>query len=233
MPYMVAKNIAQNLYKIKSEIQTAALACGRNPDDIQLIAVSKTYSIEAIEEAAKTGQLAFGENRPQEMTEKHAILPHLQWHLIGQLQRNKVKYIAPFVALIHSIDSEELLTEVNRQAAKNERIINVLLQINISHESQKSGMEVAEAFTLLENIEKYPNICVCGLMGIAAFTEDENLIQMQFSTLAETLQSLKSTFSHKQIALKELSMGMSGDYEIAIQEGATMIRVGTAIFGAR
>lgn len=226
-------NIAENIQRVKKEIHDAALACGRKPADIQLIAVSKTYPIEDVAAAAKTGQLAFGENRPQEMTEKHAILPDLQWHLIGQLQRNKVKYIAPFVALIHSIDSEELLAEVNRQAAKHERTINVLLQINISQESQKSGMEGEEAFSLLENIKKYPNICVCGLMGIATFTEDEALIRAQFRTLAKTLENLKNTFSHKQIVLKELSMGMSGDYEIAIQEGATMIRVGTAIFGAR
>ncbi len=225
--------IPQNLQQVISEIHAAALACGRNPADIQLIAVSKTYPFEAIEEATKTGQLAFGENRPQEMCEKYQHFPQLQWHLIGQLQRNKVKSIAPFVHLIHSIDSVELLAEVNKQAAKNGRIINVLLQINISQEEQKSGMEAEEAFLLLENIEKYPQICVCGLMGIAAFTKDKTLIRKQFRALYDMLQAMKNAFSHPHILLKELSMGMSSDYEIAIQEGATMIRIGTAIFGKR
>lgn len=226
-------NIADNITKVKTEIHQAALKYGRNPNDIKLIAVSKTYPIESIVAAVEAGQIAFGENRPQEMVEKQIHFPHLQWHLIGQLQRNKVKYIASFVHLIHSIDSEELLTEVNRQAEKHQRIINVLLQINISHEIQKSGMEVAEAFTLLEHIAQYPHVCICGLMGIASFTDDETIIKAQFQALSQAMEQMNKTFSHSHIQLKELSMGMSGDYEMAIEVGATMIRIGTAIFGVR
>lgn len=232
--------IKENLVEIRANIAKVASENKRELDSVKLVAVSKTYPYNVIKTAMETGQLDFGENRPQEMQEKHEILQaenaalygKIQWHLIGQLQRNKVKYIAPFVHLIHSVDSEKLLQEIDRQANTHKRIIDCLLQINISDEEQKSGMEEVEAEIILNKISNFPNVRIKGLMGMASFTHNEELIRSQFQRLRlakERFENIKSP----QIDMKELSMGMSGDYEIAISEGATLIRIGTAIFGGR
>lgn len=225
-------SVAQHLSDILSRIQSATIEAGRPASSVRLVAVSKTKPISLIQEAVDAGQTIFGENRVQELREKQPALPNVHWHMIGSLQRNKVKYIAPYIHLIHSIDSERLLEEVNKQAAKYERIIDCLLQINISDESVKSGFEEGEAETLLEHIDAYPHIRIQGLMGMAAFIADETVIRQQFRRLRLAAEQFKS-IDHPRVEMKELSMGMSGDFEIAIQEGATLVRIGSAVFGRR
>lgn len=224
--------IEKNLNSIRQQIAEAAVEAGLEAADVALIAVSKTKPLELIKEAAEAGQLDFGENRVQELVEKNEQLPHLHWHMIGVLQRNKVKYIAPFIHLIHSVDSDRLLKEIDKRAAQNDRSIAVLLQLNISHEAQKSGMELEEARSILENIEDYPHIEIKGLMGMAEFTDDMEVVGKQFGRLKEASESLKSLESDR-VSLQELSMGMSGDFPVAIAKGSTMVRVGSAIFGSR
>jgi len=224
--------IADNLQEIRDKITSAARQAGREENSVQLIAVSKTKPMELIREAFQAGQVDFGENRVQELREKQPLLPEARWHMIGSLQRNKVKYIAPFIHLIHSVDSRRLLVEINKQAAKAGRIIDCLLQLNISNEDAKSGMEEAEVAEILKDIEQFPHIRIQGLMGMAAFVSDEKTIRNQFNRLrmaADVFAGLK----HTRIQMRELSMGMSGDFEIAIAEGATMVRVGSAVFGLR
>lgn len=221
--------IAQNLLDIQVRIAAAAQAAGRNPSEITLLAVSKTKPVAAIAEALAAGQLDFGENYPQELREKQPQLPQVRWHFIGHLQSNKVKYIAPFVHLIHSVDSDKLLAEIDKQAAKAGRTIDCLLQIHISGEATKSGMTEAEAENLLERATEFPHIRICGLMGMAALTDDEQLIRAQFRQLKHFFDALQK----KNSAISVLSMGMSSDMEIAISEGSTMVRVGSAIFGDR
>lgn len=225
-------SLQSRLNTIQERIQHLARTASREPETVQLIAVSKTKPIETIKEAFSLGQRHFGENKVQELREKYEHLPDANWHMIGTLQRNKVKYIASFIYLIHSVDTEKLLREINKQALKHDRVIDVLLQINISNEENKSGMEETEAREILENIDQYPQVRIRGLMGMAAFTDDKEVVRSQFNRLKEASEGLKS-IQHDRIIMKELSMGMSGDYEIAIEEGATMIRVGSAIFGAR
>ncbi len=224
--------ISENLTKALSEIQQVEQAHHRLRGSVKLIAVSKTKPLSSVKEAAAAGQVDFGENKVQELVEKHEAFPDLHWHMIGSLQRNKVKYIAPFIHLIHSVDSERLLREIDKQAAKVDRKISCLLQVNISDEAQKGGFTEAEAEAVLKNIDQFPFIQINGLMGMAEFTDDKGLIQSQFKRLriaSERFQALNGP----QIELKELSMGMSGDFEIAIAEGATMVRIGSAIFGHR
>ncbi|MEM6763341.1 MAG: YggS family pyridoxal phosphate-dependent enzyme [Bacteroidota bacterium] len=228
----MATEIVENLKRIGESILAQSRKSGRQEGEVKLIAVSKTKPIELIRKAYEAGQLDFGENKVQELREKHPLLPEARWHLIGSLQRNKVKYIAPFIHLIHSVDSSRLLAEINKQAAKHERMISCLLQLNISDEENKSGMEEEEAEKLLGSIGEYPHVKVLGLMGMAAFTADEALIQSQFQRLAQAREKFR-TFEGPQIQMEELSMGMSGDYHIAIEEGSTMVRVGSAIFGQR
>ncbi|MEM7369207.1 MAG: YggS family pyridoxal phosphate-dependent enzyme [Bacteroidota bacterium] len=225
-------SVAQHLSDILSRIQQSASQAGRSPSSVRLIAVSKTKPIELIQEALHAGHIDFGENRVQELREKHPILPQVHWHMIGSLQRNKVKYIAPFVHLIHSIDSERLLAEVNKQAAKHERIINCLLQLNISEEAVKSGFEEEEVEQLLRKIDEFPHIRIMGLMGMAAFVAEEEIIRQQFRRLRLASEQFQA-IEHPRIEMKELSMGMSGDFEIAIEEGATLVRIGSAVFGRR
>jgi pyridoxal phosphate enzyme (YggS family) len=198
------------------------------PDHVTLVAVSKTKPIEALNEAYKAGQLDFGENKVQDMCVKAEALPkNIRWHMIGHLQRNKVKYIAPFVDLIHSVDSLRLLREINKQAAKNNRIIDCLLQIHIADESTKFGLNYEEAILMIEN-EKLPNVSIKGLMGMASFTENRSQILDEFEKLHKFYLEHRSTERWNT-----LSMGMSGDYELAIDAGSNMIRVGSRIFGAR
>lgn len=206
------------------------------PPHVTLVAVSKTKPNEMIMEAYDAGQRVFGENRVQELVDKEAVLPKdIEWHMIGHLQRNKVKYIAPFVHLIHGVDSERLLKEINKQAKKQERIQNVLLQFHIAQESSKFGFDRKEALELLasDEFKNLENIRVCGVMGMATFTSDQRQVREEFHELKKIYDELKSDFFADDKHYKEISMGMSGDYEIAIEQGSTMIRVGSSIFGSR
>lgn len=203
---------------------------------VKLVAVSKTKPISAIQELYAAGQRIFGENRVQEMTEKYNQLPKdIEWHLIGHLQKNKVKYIAPYVSMIHSIDSFELLEIVDLQAKINHRIIPVLLQFHIATEETKFGLSLTEAVDLMQmNIkDTLSNIKICGVMGMASFTEDLDLIRSEFHTLKNIFDNLKEKYFSDDLSFTEISMGMSGDFKIAIEEGSTMVRVGSAIFGKR
>lgn len=208
----------------------------RLPAGCTLIAVSKTQPVEKIREAFEWGQRVFGENRAQEMAAKHGALPReIQWHMIGHLQSNKVKYIASFVHLIHSVDTPKLLEEINRQAAKAGRVIPCLLQIHIAEEESKFGFspEEVRAFIASGNLDDLKNIAVVGLMGMATYTNDKERVRREFRNLKDLFEQLKAGHLPTSVEMRELSMGMSGDYDIAIEEGSTMIRVGTAIFGER
>jgi PLP dependent protein len=224
--------IPENLNLVKAEIAAAALAAGRSADAVQLIAVSKTKPIGDVRLAMTTGQLDFGENKVQELVEKHAALPHARWHMIGALQRNKVRQIIPFIHLIHSVDSERLLAEIDRQAGLHNRQVDCLLQINISDEDQKGGLTEDEAEEILKHITNYPHVHIKGIMGMAEFTDDATVISAQFKRLAIG-RARFDAYAGPQVAMQELSMGMSGDFESAIREGSTMVRVGSSIFGGR
>ena len=206
------------------------------PPSCALIAVSKTQSPEKILEAYHWGQRAFGENRAQELASKFETLPKdIQWHMIGHLQTNKVKYIVPFVHLIHSIDSARLLEEVNRQGAKVRRVISCLLQVHIAEEESKFGFSPEEVSEYIRDTHwpGLPFVQVIGLMGMATFTDDTRQVRREFSVLKNLFDKLRGGELTPAVRMEQLSMGMSGDYTIAIEEGSTMIRVGTAIFGNR
>ena len=202
----------------------------------KLVTVSKTHPIERLQEAYQAGCRIFGENRVQELVPKYEALPKdIVWHLIGTLQNNKVKYIAPFVGLIHSIDNPKLLETVDKEAKKNNRVIDCLLQIYIAEEETKHGFSYEEAETFLTSpaLATLTNVRIVGLMGMATFTADKTQIRQEFRGLAHFAARMKETIQASNVALTELSMGMSGDYEIALEEGSTLIRVGSAIFGSR
>lgn len=202
---------------------------------VRLVAVTKTKPLEMLREAYAAGCSLFGENKAQEMAEKYALLPQdIEWHMIGHLQTNKVKYIAPFVDLIHSVDSLKVLQEINRQARKNERTIECLLQIHIAQEESKFGLSPQEMRELLESTEfkAMENIRITGLMGMATNTDSESHVRKEFRGLRTLFESLEEK-QHDKLVMRELSMGMSGDYRIAMEEGSTLVRVGSAIFGAR
>jgi PLP dependent protein len=206
------------------------------PASCTLIAVSKTQPVERLEEAYVAGQRVFGENKVQEIAPKYEALPKdIQWHMIGHLQSNKVKYIAPFVSLIHSVDSVKLLQEINRQAEKNSRVISCLLQVHIAKEETKFGFSESEITDLLDSDikETLKNVNVIGLMGMATFTDNKDHVRSEFKGLKSLFDKLRSRSLPDNFSMQELSMGMSGDYEVALEEGSTMIRVGTAIFGNR
>lgn len=197
---------------------------------VTLVAVSKTKPVADIEALYALGQRAFGENYVQELVDKQALLPaDIDWHFIGHLQTNKVKYIAPFVHLIHGVDSFKLLKEIDKQAAKHNRVINCLLQIHIASEETKFGMDENELKDAMAQLDSFPNVKVCGLMGMASFSDDESKVRGEFKILRDLLN--ESAISHQPSAI--LSMGMSGDYKIAIEEGSTMVRIGSLLFGAR
>lgn len=205
------------------------------PDNVTLVAVSKTKPITALQEAYDAGQRVFGENKIQEMADKHEQLPKdIDWHMIGHVQRNKVKYMASFVTLIHAVDNFKLLEEINKQAKKHNRVIKCLLQLKIAAEDSKFGMSRQELLVLLENdtVQTLNNIQIVGLMGMATFTEDEHQIEGEFNYLKTTFDELKP-FKTQNCALKTLSMGMSGDYKLAINCGSNMVRIGSSIFGTR
>lgn len=206
------------------------------PKNVTLVAVSKTKPNEAILEMYNEGQRIFGENRVQELTDKYEALPKdIQWHLIGHLQTNKVKYIAPFVTMIHSIDSLKLLKEVNKRAKQNDRIIDCLLQMHIADEDTKFGLDKQEVTELLESetYQNFENIRIVGVMGMATFTDDIQQVRQEFQNLKSIFDNLKSTYFNTQDSFKEISMGMSGDYELAMEEGSTMVRIGSLLFGKR
>ncbi len=218
-------SIKENLLKIKSSL----------PSNVTLIAVTKTHPVEKLQELYDAGHYQFGENKVQEMLDKHEVLPKdIQWHLIGHLQTNKVKFIAPFVTLIHSVDSLKLLQEINKHAEKNKRVIDCLLQVYIANEETKFGMDLTEIAQLLDSgaIEQLPYIRIKGLMGMASNTDNKTQIANEFSSLAVFYNARRSNVTAK-VNLEILSMGMSSDYELAIQNGSTMIRVGSLIFGER
>jgi pyridoxal phosphate enzyme (YggS family) len=209
---------------------------GELPKEVTLVAVSKTKPIADLQDAYDAGQRVFGENKVQEMCTKWEQLPkEINWHFIGHLQRNKVKYLAPFVDLIHGVESFRLLKEINKQAQKNNRVIDVLLQFFIANEETKFGLSFEEAEAILsdENFKELQNVRICGVMGMASFSNNQEQIREEFKTLKSTFDKLKSTFFDNEKSFNVISMGMSGDYKIAIEEGSTMIRVGSSIFGKR
>ena len=206
------------------------------PQSVTLVAVSKTKPVSDIQEAYDAGHRAFGENYPQEMRDKHEVLPQdIQWHFIGHLQTNKIKYIIPYVTLIHSIDTANLLEAVNKEAKKHDRVVDCLLQFHIAMEETKFGLDMEEARQLLDSdaFKQMQNVRICGVMGMATFTDDEDEIRKEFKHLKEIFENLKANYFADQPQFKEISMGMSDDYPIAVEEGATMVRVGSKIFGAR
>lgn len=204
--------------------------------DVKIIAVSKTKPAEMIMALYEAGHLDFGENRVQEMVTKHELLPDgIRWHLIGHLQTNKVKYIAPFVSVIQSVDSLKLLAEINKEARKNERVIDCLLQLHIATEETKFGLSMADAQEILHDprLKEMQNVRICGVMGMATFTDNESLIRKEFENLRLIFRALKEEFFADDPVFCEISMGMSGDYRLAIAEGSTIVRIGSLIFGAR
>ena len=220
-------SIQNNLRSIQASI----------PENVTLVAVSKTKPVSDLMEAYKAGQRVFGENKIQEMTEKWEAMPKdIQWHMIGHVQTNKVKYMAPFVSLIHGVDSLKLLQEINKQAQKNNRVIDCLLQVYIAEEESKFGLDEEELNEILKQVqndrENYKNIRIVGLMGMATFTNNQNQIKKEFSRL-KTIFDHYSNLNTKNCQLNTLSMGMSGDYELAIECGSTMVRIGSSIFGNR
>lgn len=206
------------------------------PSHVKLVAVSKTKPVEDILEAYNAGQHTFGENKAQELINKQPRLPEgIQWHFIGHLQRNKVKYVAPFVHLIEAVESLRLLKEINKEALKNNRVIDCLLQFHIASEETKFGLDLDEAIAIIEDpaYEDFKNINFRGVMGMATFTDDESVLHKEFSNLRSSFEKLKERYFIQDESFKEISMGMTDDYKIAIEEGSTMIRIGTAIFGRR
>ena len=218
--------IKENLEQLNSNL----------PEGATLVAVSKTKPNDLIQEAYDAGQRIFGENRVQELVDKSTSLPDdIQWHMIGHLQSKKVKSIAPFIALIHSVDSFKLLAEINKQAEKNGKVQNCLFQFHIAEERTKFGFDLSEVEEILDSshYSELSNIRICGVMGMATFTSDQRQVREEFSQLKKTFDWLKEGHFADSESFKIISMGMSGDYEIAISEGSNMIRVGSSIFGSR
>lgn len=228
-------NIESNLAEIKQRIESACGNCGRNPAEITLVAVSKMHSAEAIKTARESGQVHFGENKVQELVPKMEAFENdreIIWHMIGTLQTNKIKYLAKSVHWIHSVPKLKALKEIQKRAASENRVINVLIQVNISDEDQKSGCDPDDVAGLILRGEEMPNLVIRGLMGMASFTEDMDKVRSEFRLLRTIFEQEKAK-AYKNAKLEHLSMGMTNDLEVAIEEGSTMLRVGTAIFGAR
>lgn len=225
--------IKENLNMVETRIRDACSSCGRAADEVKLIAVSKTKPVSALEEAYDYGCRDFGENKVQELVDKYEVMPKdIRWHMIGHLQRNKVKYIVDKVFLIHSVDSLRLAQEIEKEAAKRDINVNILVEVNVAGEESKFGTTAEEAVSLVEQIAKLPHVRVRGLMTIAPYVEDSEQNRRYFAKLKQIYVDI----IHKNIDnvfMEELSMGMTGDYEVAITEGATYVRVGTGIFGER
>lgn len=219
-------NIQTNLAKLKSEI----------PENVKIVAVSKTKTCEEIMKAYNTGHRIFGENKVQEIVEKYEKLPKdIEWHFIGHLQTNKVKFIAPFIKLIHGVESLKLLKEIDKRAAQNNRVIDCLLQIHLAKEDTKFGFSKKEVIELIENqeLQQLKNIRIIGLMGMATYTFDDVIVSNEFNELKSIFQYLKENNFKNADEFTEISMGMSGDYKIALKCGTTMVRIGSSIFGDR
>jgi pyridoxal phosphate enzyme (YggS family) len=218
--------IAENIIRLKKEL----------PVNVKLVAVSKTKDIDDIMEAYNAGHRAFGENRVQELMSKYEHVPaDIQWHMIGHLQRNKVKYIAGFINMIESVDSEKLLRAINKEAVKEERIIDCLLQFHIAREETKFGFSREEAMEMISSgvLDELGNVNIRGVMGMATFTDDMDRVRSEFIYLRSIFDEMKKLFFSDNNNFNEISMGMSGDYKVALEEGSTMVRIGTSIFGAR
>lgn len=219
-------NIGENITAVKNEL----------PDGVRLVAVSKTKPNDAILEAYRVGQRVFGENKVQELVQKFEDLPKdIEWHFIGHPQSNKVKYIAPFVTLIHGVDSLKLLKVIHKEGVKNKRVIRCLLQFHIARESTKFGLSPEEAVAILEtpDFKNLTHVEIAGVMGMATYTDNQEQIQNEFRTLKNIFSQLKRDHFSDSDSFCEISMGMSGDYKLAVNEGSTMVRVGSKIFGAR
>lgn len=219
-------DIAENIASLKNEL----------PQGVKLVAVSKTKPVSDILVAYKSGHRIFGENRVQELLSKKDLLPSdIEWHLIGHLQTNKVKYVVPFISMIHSVDSYKLIKTINYESEKANRIVDCLLQFHIASEETKYGFSMDEVIAMISTPEfsKLDSVKICGVMGMATFTDDENLIRKEFRYLADCFRELKRRYFPENDSFREISMGMSGDYKVAIEEGTTIIRLGSIIFGDR
>ena len=225
--------IRDQLHEVETRIQAACVRAGRKREEVTLIAVSKTKPVEVLQEAYDLGVRVFGENKVQELTEKYDALPRdIRWHMIGHLQTNKVKYIVEKAELIHSVDSLRLAQAIEKEAAKRERTVDILVEVNVAEEESKFGVRVDEVIPFIEKLALFSHIHVCGLMTIAPFVENPE----ENRPIFKNLHKLSVDIAHKNIDnvnVNILSMGMTNDYEVAIEEGATMVRVGTGIFGAR
>ena len=225
--------VAENYRHVLKKVEEACARSGRDPKDVTLIAVSKTKPIEMIEEAMEAGARVFGENKVQELCDKYEQLPKdLHWHLIGHLQRNKVKYIVDKAELIHSVDSLKLAEEISKEALKKNMEVNILIEVNVADEESKFGVSVEETLALVEEIAKLPGIHIQGLMTIAPYTTDPEENRPVFRTLKKLAVDIKKK-NIDNVCMDVLSMGMTGDYQVAVEEGATLVRVGTGIFGER
>jgi pyridoxal phosphate enzyme (YggS family) len=219
-------DIASNILKLKSEL----------PANVRLVAVTKKKTVEDIFEAYNAGHKCFGENKAQELLAKKDFLPaDIEWHFIGHLQTNKVKFIVPFVSMIQSVDSVKLLAVINNEAAKAGKVVNCLLQLYIAEEETKFGFDMDELISLFESktLDNLNNIKICGLMGMASFTDNVSQVKKEFTYLKECFDKLKAEYFGKNLYFKEISIGMSGDYKIAIEAGSTMVRIGSMVFGER
>lgn len=219
-------DIAKNLSVVREKI----------PKNVKLVAVTKTHGIDVILQAYNAGHRVFGENKVQELIAKQPLLPEdIEWHHIGHLQTNKVKYLAPFVSMIHAVDSIKLLREINKEALKCQRNIPCLFQVHIAMEDTKFGFSEAELFEIIESgaFKDLPNVSICGLMGMATFTDDESQVRSEFKKLKLIFDQVKARFGTELPDFQELSMGMSDDYQLAIEEGSTIVRIGSLIFGSR
>ncbi len=225
--------LKENYADVEEQIKSACERSGRNRDDVQLISVSKTKPLSMIQEAVSLGYRVFGENKVQELVEKYEqIDSEVEWHLIGHLQTNKVKYIVDKVHMIHSVDSLKLAQTIQKEAAKRDVICNILLEVNVAEEDTKFGLKVAEVENFIQQIKDFSNIKICGLMTIAPFVENPEENRVHFKRLRQLLLDINSK-NIDNVNMNVLSMGMTNDYQVAIEEGSTMIRVGTGIFGER
>ena len=226
-------SLSENLKEVQDNIEEAILRCGRNKDDVTLIAVSKTKPVSMIQEVYDLGVRDFGENRVQEILEKYDQLPKdIRWHLIGHLQTNKVKYIIDKVCLIHSVDSYKLACEISKEAVKHSVTANILIEVNVAGEESKFGVSPDEVEDLIKEIAKLPGICIKGLMTVAPYVVDSEENRRFFVKMKQLVVDI-SRKSIDNVCMDYLSMGMSGDYTVAVEEGSTMVRVGTSIFGER
>ncbi|HAJ73438.1 MAG TPA: YggS family pyridoxal phosphate-dependent enzyme [Lachnospiraceae bacterium] len=225
--------LQDNYYQVEDRVKKACLRAGRDRKEVTLIAVSKTKPVSMLEEIYETGERDFGENKAQELKMKYEnMAKDIRWHMIGHLQTNKVKYIADKVAMIHSVDSVRLAEVISREAGKHDRVLPVLIEVNVAEEESKFGVRVQDAEALIRQIAELPNIHVNGLMTIAPFVDDPGENRLVFRKLKELSVDIASK-NINNVSMIDLSMGMTGDFEVAIEEGATLVRVGTAIFGAR